>query len=169
MLWSRTDVRVRRARISDADALREVHRKSWLGAYRGIIPHDQLDTMVERRNTAWWCDAIRSRDTVLCLEVAGQVTGYATCGPSRTNRRYEGEIYEIYVDPDFQGLGFGEYLFEGCRAILDERGYRGLIVWVLTDNEPAMRFYHARGGRPIAEMNERLGAVTLAKRAYTWD
>ncbi len=169
MLWSISDVRVRRALLTDAQALSDVHRRSWLGAYRGIIPHGTLKTLVDRRTPAWWRGAIRSRDTVLVVEVGGAVVGYATCGPSRTNRRFEGEIYEIYVDPDYQGIGLGEYLFEGCRAVLDERCHRGLIVWVLVDNEPAARFYYARGGRAIAEMEERLGGVTLAKRAYTWD
>lgn len=169
MLWSRTDIRIRRARISDAEKLSEVHRRSWLCAYRGIIPHAQLKLNIDRRSPAWWRGAIRSRDTLLVLDVGGDMVGYATCGPSRTNRRYEGEIYELYLDPDYQGLGFGEYLFEGCRAVLDESSRRGLIVWVLSDNEPALRFYHARGGRPIAEVMEKLGPVTLAKRAYTWD
>lgn len=169
MLWSRTDVRVRRARMMDAQSLSDVHGRSWLSAYRGIIPHAQLKSLIDRRTAAWWRGAIRSRDTVMVLEVAGEVVGYATCGPSRTNRRFEGEIYELYVDPNYQGLGFGEYLFEGCRAVLDERCHRGLIVWVLSDNHPARRFYEARGGRAIAEMDERLGTVSLSKRAYTWD
>lgn len=169
MLWSRTDIRVRRARISDTPTLATVHSRAWLGAYRGIIPFRQLKSLIERRTEAWWRGAIRSRDVVLVLEFSGEVVGYATCGPSRTNRRFEGEIYELYVDPDHQGIGFGEYLFEGCRGILDQNCNRGLIVWVLSENESATRFYYARGGRPIAEVHERIGGVSIAKRAFTWD
>ena len=169
MLSFRSDVRVRRARLSDAADLAEVHRRSWLSAYRGMIPHTQLMSMLDRRSSGWWRDAVRSRETLLVLEVADTIAGYATCGPSRTNRRFEGEIYELYLDPGYQGLGFGEYLFEACRATLDERCLRGLIVWVLADNDAAARFYFARGGRAIAETVERLGSVNVAKRAYTWD
>lgn len=169
MLSFRSDVRVRRARLSDAASLSEVHRRSWLAAYRGMIPHAQLMTLVDRRTSSWWRNAVRARDTLLVLEVGDAVAGYATCGPSRTNRRFEGEIYELYLDPGYQGLGFGEYLFEACRSALDERCLRGLIVWVLAENDIAASFYFARGGRAIAETVEHLGGIEIGKRAYTWD
>ena len=69
-------------------------------------------------------------------------------GSSRQRGPYQGEIYELYLDPIYQGLGLGEHLFEGCRHTLDMRKLNGLIVWALLDNTAACDFYWRRGGRP---------------------
>jgi len=169
MLWSLTDVEVRRARLSDAADLIGVHQASWWGAYHGLIPHNQLEHMISRRTLAWWRSTIRSRDEVLLLAVGGTVAGYATCGPARRQTGPQGEIYELYMAPAYQGLGFGECLFEGCRACLDRKGLNGLIVWVLADNHTAIDFYWGRGGRPHSESVEHFGGRTLKKIALRWN
>lgn len=169
MLWSLTDGKVRRARIADAAGLGAVHSAAWMATYRGIIPHDELEHMVSRRTPAWWRSAIRSRDTVLVLEIGGEIIGYATCGCARLPCDHDGEIYEIYLKPEYQGLGYGELLFEGCRGALDHKGFKGVIVWVLADNDRAVSFYWARGGRPVSKCSERFGGTRLLKIAYAFE
>ena len=80
----------------------------------------------------------------------------------------EGEIYELYLAPPFQGLG-SVSLFESCRAGLDERRLNGLIVWALAENTPAIEFYWRRGGRPVMRAFDRIGGAKLEKIAFTWD
>jgi len=106
---------------------------------------------------------------VLALEYDQNMIGYATCGTARSQGRHKGEIYEIYLLPDFQGLGFGEHLFEACRYRLDERRLKGLIVWALAENTSAISFYWQRGGRPIRAIYERIGSERLEKIAFAWD
>jgi hypothetical protein len=43
-----------------------------------------------------------------------------------------------------------------------------LVVWALSDNDPAVEFYRALGGRAIARSSERFGAKTLDKVAFGW-
>jgi ribosomal protein S18 acetylase RimI-like enzyme len=102
------------------------------------------------------------------LEVAGKVAGYATCGVTRTRGKQQGEIYEIYLTPTHQGLGFGEHLFEACRYALDMRRLKGLVVWALADNDAAISFYWRRGGRPIAKRADKIGGAKLSKLAFAW-
>ncbi len=108
-------------RLADAPALSEVFRNSWSNAYLGIIPHLHLDSMIRQRTPDWWGATIKSGGELLVLQVAGVVAGYATLGAARVRGDYEGEIYELYVAPTYQGLGFGERLFEACRYHLDGR------------------------------------------------
>jgi ribosomal protein S18 acetylase RimI-like enzyme len=81
---------------------------------------------------------------------------------------YDGEIYEIYLRPEFQGLGFGRRLFTAARRDLAQSGLKSMVVWALSDNEPAVQFYRALGGRAVARSSERFGDRTLDKVAYGW-
>lgn len=159
---------VRSGRSADAAALSRVFCDSWLFAYRGIIPHLHLDSMIRQRTPEWWRTAVRSGDNMLVLELSGRLMGYATYGAARQRGSFQGEIYELYLDPVCQGLGLGEHLFEGCRHALDMRKLKGLIVWALLDNTPACDFYWRRGGRPVANAFTRIGRVRLEKIAFAW-
>jgi ribosomal protein S18 acetylase RimI-like enzyme len=167
MLSASTTARVRTSNRQDGPALAGVYGRSWRQAYSGIIPHRQLDAMIRRRDADWWSGAA-SGGRLLALDVSGTLAGYASCGPARSKQLGAGEIYELYLDPVYQGIGLGEQLFEGCRAYLDRRRLDGLVVWVLADNDVAMRFYWGRGGRPAARMMERLGSTRLEKIGLAW-
>lgn len=168
MLESRAPIKVRSGKPGDAKALAGVFKESWQQAYRGIIPHVHLEHMIRRRGPDWWRSTVRAGDTVLLVELAGEVVGYATTGTARTRGPYQGEIYEIYMMPSHQGLGFGEHLFEAARAGLDSRGLNGLLVWALSENSSATDFYWRRGGRPVAKTIEHIGGAKLEKIAFAW-
>ena len=168
MLGSEAKVSIRSGTSSDAQALADVFKDSWLNAYRGILPEFHLDKIIRRRDSQWWQAAIGSRDRTLVLEVGGKVAGYATFGPTRARGPYQGEIYELYLAPVYQGLGFGERLFESCRHALDQKKFKGLVVWALVDNQTACHFYWRRGGRPIASVHESFGTTKLEKAAFAW-
>jgi len=168
MLGESSHCEIRPGVPADARALSEIFRASWSGAYRGIIPHLHLDGMVRQRTPEWWRDALKSSDSALVLEIAGTVAGYATLGASRQRGPYQGEIFELYLDPTHQGLGLGEHLFEGCRHALDMRKLNGLIIWALLDNTQACDFYWRRGGRPITSTFAKIGGERLEKVAFAW-
>ena len=168
MLGSPSKVRVRGGSPADATALARIFKESWLLSYRGIIPHLHLESMVRQRTPEWWREAMKGGDSVLVLEMAGTVAGYATIGNSRQRGPFQGEIYELYLDPIYQGLGLGEHLFEGCRHCLDMRRLSGLIVWALLANTAACDFYWRRGGRPVASAFTKIGGARLEKVAFAW-
>jgi GNAT superfamily N-acetyltransferase len=169
MLGESSHCEIRPGAPGDAASLSEVFRSSWGSAYLGIIPHLHLDSMIRRRTPDWWSTTIRAGNQILVLQVAGAVVGYATLGLARARGKYEGEIYELYILPTHQGVGFGERLFEACRHHLDRRQLKGLLVWALADNTIALDFYGHRGGRPIGTTYERFGNTRLKKIAYVWD
>lgn len=168
MLRSGSDVRVRAGTVADAAALDKVFRDSWSLAYQGVIPGPQLDAFIRKRNVAWWRDAMLTDRGQLVIEVAGTVGGYTTFGRRRGPGRFQGEIYELYLGPSYQGLGLGELLFEGARHRLDLASLDGLIVWALAGNEQACDFYLRRGGRMIARSIDRSTGVPLRKVAFGW-
>ena len=160
---------IRRACVEDAAAIARVHEESWRQAYNGLLPHSALDRMVRRRDPQWWARAIRQSTRILALEVGGTVAGYATIGPNRVRSLPQaGEVYELYLAPEYQGLGFGKTLFLAARRDLAAAGLKGCLVWVLEENEPACRFYRNAGGRDMAEGTETFDGTVLNKVAFAY-
>ena len=159
----------RRARPADAGQIAEVHDASWRHAYNGMLPHRALDRMVRRRGAQWWERAIRRSTVILVSEVGDQIAGYATLGMNRVNSLDpDGEIYEIYMRPEYQGIGLGTGLFLNARKELHRRQLKGTIVWVLADNHSAIQFYENAGGNVIAEGFEQFDGKKVLKLAYGW-
>ncbi len=160
----------RRAEARDAGGISAVHDASWRQAYTGMIPHKALDTMVRRRDEAWWSRAIRYSTRILVLEVMGEIVGYATVGSNRVSTLPQnGEVYELYLLPEYQGVGLGKRLFLAAREELAKLGLAGCVVWVLEDNNPAIRFYRNAGGNDIAEGSETFSGTKLGKVAFAFD
>lgn len=166
---STTSIDVRRAEPRDAEAITAVHDASWRFAYEGVIPTRELNRMIARRGARWWDRAIRRGTAILVIEVAGKVAGYATFGPNRArDLAQKGEVYEIYLMPEYQGIGLGTQLFLSARRELARYGYDTTVVWALADNENACRFYKNAGGRRVARSTERFGETALTKIAFAW-
>ncbi len=160
---------IRHAEPDDALAIAETHRASWQHAYAGILPHRALRAMLERRNKAWWLRAIRGSTSILVIDVGGTIAGYATLGLNRARSLpQEGEVYELYLRPEYQGVGLGKRLFAEVRRLLDSLGCRGSVVWCLEDNLVGMQFYQGQGGRDVAEGVEVFDGRTLKKVAFVW-
>ena len=166
---STTLIDIRRARAADATGLAEAHDEAWRTAYRGLIPGTELEKLVTRRGPAWWDAAIRRGSRVSLLTFGDAVAGYANYGRNRARSLpYAGEIYELYLRPEYQGLGFGRRLFNASKRDLAQMGQPSLVVWALSENDSAVNFYRALGGRAIARSTERFGDKVLDKVAFGW-
>jgi ribosomal protein S18 acetylase RimI-like enzyme len=162
-----TLITIRNARPADAEEIAEVHDAAWRDAYRGVIPGRELEKMVARRGPKWWQGAIRRGSRLVVLDFDESIGGYASYGRNRLPKLpYQGEIFELYLAPEFQGLGFGRRLFEVVRKDLLEHGYHTLLVWALAGNERATGFYQHLGGRIIRHGEERFGEETCERIAF---
>ena len=162
-------IEIRRAKASDAAAVAEAHDEAWRTAYQGIIPGAELRRLINRRGPAWWESAIRKGSRIALLQFGDKVAGYANYGRNRARSlHFEGEIYELYLRPEFQGLGFGRRLFAAAKRDLAQSGLKSMVVWALSDNDPATEFYRALGGRMVARSSEKFGPKSLDKVAFAW-
>ena len=162
-------IEIRRAKPADAVAVAETHDEAWRTAYQGVIPGIELEKLIQRRGPDWWDSAIRKGSRVSILAFGDKVAGYANYGRNRARSLfYDGEIYELYLRPEYQGLGFGRRLFTSAHRDLAQSGLKSLVVWALSDNDPAVEFYRALGGKAVARSSERFGDRSLDKVAFAW-
>ncbi len=163
-------IEVRPGEPDDAAAISRAHRESWLQAYKGLIPHRALMQMVNRRDEKWWRRATRGPATLMVVDIEGTIAGYATMGLNRARALpQEGEVYELYLRPEYQGMGLGRILFAEARSLLRSLGCKGLVAWCLEDSHHADSFFRAAGGRDIAEGMEDFDNALLKKIGYVWD
>ncbi len=129
----------------DIDAVVAMHIRTWQKAYRGMLPDEVLDHL----DPVIWAQRRREHranpgSTSLVAEEDGTIVGFVHFGPDREDPVL-GEIYAIYVDPDRWGSGVGDRLM--TRA-LDSLPHREVRLWVLEQNERALRFYRRYGLHP---------------------
>ena len=149
-------ITIRTARTSDAVEIAGVHDSAWRDAYRGIIPGRELERMIARRGPRWWQSAIAHGSRLAVLDYDDSICGYASYGRNRVPALpYRGELFELYLAPEFQGLGFGRRLFDAARKDLADHGYGSTLVWALADNERALAFYEHMGGRIVRRRSAR--------------
>ncbi len=146
-------ITVRPARPDDLPDLQEVARRTWRATYTGLIPNADIERFLERHYSLEALGRALERlgEGMLVAAVDDQVVGYATCGVNREN---SGELFAIYVLPEWQRRGVGRRLWQRAIKHLRSLGLPEMVVWVLANNEPARRFY------------ERQGATLLGNRAF---
>lgn len=142
---------VRVATPGDELAVAEVHVRSWQAAYRGLMPDSFLDALRPEDRAARYTFAAHGADqpvTVVAVEDA-RIRGFASFGPARdADRRTDGELYALYVEPERFARGIGRALLAEARERLAHRGYPAANLWVLEGNTRAQRFYQADGWAP---------------------
>ncbi len=160
---------VRQARPVDAADLSRIYIESWHDAYAGILPHSLLSAMSHKGQAARWQQTMRGPGAVLIAEDAkiGPV-GLASLGPARDKGLgLDGEIYTLYVDPVFTGMGAGRLLLAASFAALTEKKYRSCLIWSHARNH-ACYFYEAMGGKRVASRQTTLMGAETPEVAFGW-
>ena len=148
---------IRRAREADLGSLSTVFDASWREAYRGIIPGVALERLI----------ALRRGRPIALVETGERVVGYAAYGRTRSRALgTEAEIDELYLLPEYQGVGLGRRLFKAVRNDLTDHGLTRLGVWSLEDNARAGAFYEGLGGQAGPRVLDRVAGVALPKVGY---
>jgi ribosomal protein S18 acetylase RimI-like enzyme len=134
-------VKVRAATLDDVPELARVHTESSAVAYDGIAPPDP-DGLVRRMRN--WNAVIRKPDFHGFLaEDDGVAVGVLSVGASE-HEDGAGELYAIYVHPDYWGRGAGQMLLDQAHQTLSEL-FDEAILTVLVANPRARRFYERNG------------------------
>jgi len=161
-------IRVRAAQRGDAAAIGALHVESWRDAYAGILPDTVLLRLSAKAEGEKWAHVLACGETVLIAETSERLVGFGSCGAARgTALDYAGEVYTLYVHPDYHGQGIGRRLLHEMFVALGRMGHRSAVVWVLQSN-PSRYFYEAMGGKRVADRQERLWGADLPQAAYGW-
>lgn len=163
-------VQTRLAREGDAKRIADIYVETWRTTYAGSVPDRVLINMSVERQTMYWTSAIKDRIEIVCVAEEPQAGIVAVCSAGANRARgghYAGEVYTLYVQPDFQNQGIGKRLLAHAFGELWAKGLESAVIWVLASN-PSRFFYEAMGGKRVSERDEKMWGATLKEIAYGW-
>jgi ribosomal protein S18 acetylase RimI-like enzyme len=164
---------IRRATIDDAAAITRIHMDSWRSTYRGLVSDDFLDNLrLEDRVPRWQkrlADVDGGMFTYVAEAAPGLLAGFSQGGLEGTgNPDYTGELWSLHIAEPYQGAGLGRRLTSQVANHLYSAGHMSMLLWVLTGNHGARRFYERLGGVYIGDRVEDFAGGMIDEVAYGW-
>lgn len=150
---------IRSAGPDDSEAIGRVHIAAWQAAYRGLMPDEFLDDLDGAVRGQRWRAALAAgpgdgryqegdlEGVALVIEDEdGEVAGISVVGlPRRPEPPGVGELWMINVDPVAWGRGVAPALLAAATDELRRLGFEEAVLWVLSGNGRARRFYERSG------------------------
>jgi len=140
---------IRPARVDDAPVLARVHVDSWRAAYRELVPESSLQGFSYQWREECFRESLATgAEETYVVQLDQEIVGFLTLDAARDpdlDASRTGEIWGIYISPDYWRRGIGKRLAEEAEKILKSRGYEHAVLWVLEGNQQARRFYEAMG------------------------
>jgi len=142
-------VEYRRAVLSDADDIADLHAESWRLHYRGAYSDEFLDgdVFVERRKV--WSQRLPDSPggTSTIVAVTDSVIAGFVHTVFRSDPQWGALLDNLHVRADMKRRGIGRRLVvEAARSVITDDASRGMYLWVLEQNVAAQGFYRAQGG-----------------------
>lgn len=136
---------IRVAVSTDAEAIAQLHVRTWQKAYAGIIPADYLTSLSIPAYVERWRRNLANPLGPMLVDIhAGNMIGWISFGHARDeDKRGASEIYGLYVTPDFWGSDAGWELLQAAEHNLEKTPET--ILWVFSHNARAIRFYEREG------------------------
>ena len=173
MTSHRVGISIRAALSDEASRLAEVHDRCWRATYREMMPAAVIERFTVARRAAMWQRMLNASVETRCAYVAEDtdagIVGCAWGGPEESSDpSYRSEISGIYLLPAYQRRGVGRALLQVVARCLLQQGYPSLLLWALTENHRARRFYEALGGALLREREVAMDGGTIREVAYGW-
>jgi ribosomal protein S18 acetylase RimI-like enzyme len=172
---SHTQLLLRPAFPEDAPAISRVDVDTWRATYKHILPAHFLAELSYQKQEDLWRQIVSSREhqnreiTVVAEDYTnGSIVGFASGGPCRErDSLFRGELYTLYVLPQYHKLGLGRRLLVKVAQHLSQREMRSMLVWVLAENS-ARNFYESHGASLLGIKAIWVGGLPINAAAYGW-
>ena len=123
-----------------------VHWKCWQETYPGLVSQAYLDKFTLEKSEE---RAVQWRDNILVAKEGDRVIGFVGYGSSGPDAPDTGEVFALYVLPEYHGTGVGRQLMDAALEKL--AAYPHICLWAVKGNGRAVRFYEKYGFRLTGE------------------
>jgi GNAT superfamily N-acetyltransferase len=166
------EISLRVATPADAAAIAAVRIESWHASYRGMIPDAYLEGMKLEDSTAHWntiLTAGKDNIAVYVAECDDQIIGFASAMIlPEAKLGCDAELTAIYLQPALQRSGIGVRMVQKLARFCLANNAQGMLVWVISGNQPARRFYEKLGASLLLEQDFNWDGMDLIEAGYAW-
>ena len=117
-----------------------VHWKCWQVTYPGLVSQEYLDKFTLEKSEE---RAFQWRDNMLVAKDGDRVIGFVGYGHHRPEDPDTGEVFALYVLPEYHGTGVGQRLMDAALEKLSDCLH--LCLWAVKGNGRAIHFYEKNG------------------------
>ncbi len=170
MLEAGEDYVIRKNELKDQEQMAQIKVNGWRTAYDKIIAAKYLNSLdAYSLAQRYVCSFDEYKDLVLVAVRGNEVLGYSCFGHSDKSGKYDSELVSLYVKKEEAGRGIGSnLLIETAKELLDQ-GKKNMIVWCLSDNSNAIKFYEGLGGVNVEEKNALIGDEYYKEYGFYFD
>jgi GNAT superfamily N-acetyltransferase len=139
---------VRPATTRDAKAIAQLHNATVKEAFKGMLGDLDVAIMPLAERERYWSEAIQYAEPQVQVALHGaKIIGFVGYDRSRDEGTPAtmGELWAMYVDTDFWGLGAGLSLWDAALEGLVDEECTHVSVWLPLANDRALRFFELAG------------------------
>jgi len=136
-------MKIRRFTKTDIPQIAQIHRASWIMAYKPLISDKFLENLSEIHFQNIWKKNLNNENhRHLVAEHKKRIIGFISFSQYEVSTKTS-EISSLYIDPDSAGHGVGKTLINLAFNKLAALEVRKVLLWVVRENQRAIEFYKA--------------------------
>jgi ribosomal protein S18 acetylase RimI-like enzyme len=161
-------VQLRSATAADAALVADMHSRSRVSAYRGMLGDQYLEHEAKAEVLALWPIKLRElaagAGELLIAERDKNAIGFICMfKPDEQGSVY---IDNLHAMPEHKGSGAGTAMLDEARRWALSFGATRLHLLVLDTNVAAIGFYESRGWKWVGRKNDRMGGSDVVALVY---
>jgi len=158
LLKPKNDYIIRKNELKDQGQMARIKIDGWKGAYDKIIASNYLNSLDYERQTERYIASFDEYKDLVFVAVRGEeVLGYSCFQLQDKSGNFDSELVSLYIKPEEKGKGIGTNLLKETAKELLSKGKKSMIIWCLSENVPAIKFYQKIGGKIMVEKDVKIG------------
>lgn len=168
--FNKKNMIIRNTKTQDNTVIASIAITCWRDAYKDIFPKRLLDNLSLEERLKQRLNWFNSPNKYSIVAISQDtIIGFCDYGESRRPQFAPGEIYSLYVLPEFKGSGIGKLLSLKVIEHLNSINLAPFIVTTLEVNLPARKFYEKLGFKEISHIMTEVGDKIYKETVYLYE
>jgi ribosomal protein S18 acetylase RimI-like enzyme len=171
-----SEITIAPASTEDAARVAALHVASKKEGYAAFMRDDYIQSLKPEEFTKNWTEWLADSTKVLIAADGENDAGFIAFGPIRTRLKedrgimpsWPGEIYALYVHPDYWGQGVANALMREASVPMRKNYWDKALLWVIDQNKRAVKFYEKMGGQRAGKQKVTVGDQEVTEIAFGW-
>ena len=169
-LEPKNDYIIRKNELKDQEQMARIKIDGWKNNYDKIIASKYLNSLDYKAQTERYIASFDEyKELVLVAERNGEILGYSCFDYKDKDGKFDSELISLYIKTGETGKKIGSNLLIETGKELFANGKKNMIVWCLSDNTRAIKFYEKHGGMKVIEKNAKIGDEHYKEYGFFFD